>query len=438
MLEHISSVTRNECIDAINAILVTLTSGTDSRMMAEMYEITLIALKSGNSERLWFNTYLKLAELKLKDKKFLVVKNMIKLLYLSCDDLECSSCLDEVNTLEGELIALCEAAIDPAMSLAEDLLIIITEKLRLGGDKMDFKKITTQLPWMSRADCKWDKTTFIREDDLGSFFSGLLRGHPVIVKELNANCTVECVLALLHQHYFGCMHGVVSIVGVDLSPQQTQIVVTEMVGDSLDSIMSGDSTTNKLFVGLDLLWQVASTMVSIHALGRPHCNIKASSIMTIEEEGRLIAKLGEFRALVESSDKIDVFDFGTTLGVVRSVALVVSPAMLSTTAFSTLLTDLDLLIAECTQQDPDQRPAFIIIVAAMFAMRAVSKHLLDADAVVSVSSAGAADKSSPPDLAPSRKETNWKALKLNESSRDARDAKLGGLFFYYLMLQRVV
>ncbi len=112
MLEYISSVTRNECTDAINAILDTLTSGTDNHVMAEMYEITLIALKSANNERLWFNTNLKLAKLYLEDKKYIEVERLITALKSTCqtvdgkDDPAKGTYLLEVYCLEIQLCSV--------------------------------------------------------------------------------------------------------------------------------------------------------------------------------------------------------------------------------------------------------------------------------------------------------------------------------------------
>jgi hypothetical protein len=51
MLNYMSSVTRNECTDAINAILDTLSNSTDVTILSKMYEITLEALKISNNER---------------------------------------------------------------------------------------------------------------------------------------------------------------------------------------------------------------------------------------------------------------------------------------------------------------------------------------------------------------------------------------------------
>jgi COP9 signalosome complex subunit 2 len=49
-----------------------------------MYEITLIALKSANNERLWFNTNLKLARVYLESRKLQEVERLIAILKQSC------------------------------------------------------------------------------------------------------------------------------------------------------------------------------------------------------------------------------------------------------------------------------------------------------------------------------------------------------------------
>lgn len=106
MLAYMSSVTRNECTDAINAILDTLTSATDAHVLSEMYEITLIALKGSNNERLWFNTNHKLAKLYLDANKINEVERLITVLKQSCqrpdgsDDTTKGTYLLEVYCLE--------------------------------------------------------------------------------------------------------------------------------------------------------------------------------------------------------------------------------------------------------------------------------------------------------------------------------------------------
>lgn len=77
-----------------------------------MYEITLIALKSSNNERLWFNTNLKLTKLYLEDKKLNEVERLISSLKKTCqtadgkDDLSKGSYLLEVYCLEIQLSAV--------------------------------------------------------------------------------------------------------------------------------------------------------------------------------------------------------------------------------------------------------------------------------------------------------------------------------------------
>lgn len=112
MLIYISSVTRNECTDAINAILDSLTSATDIQVLSKMYEITLLALKSANNERLWFNTNLKLAKLYLEEKKYSEVERLISSLKKTCqtvdgkDDISKGTYLLEVYCLEIQLCSL--------------------------------------------------------------------------------------------------------------------------------------------------------------------------------------------------------------------------------------------------------------------------------------------------------------------------------------------
>jgi len=67
MLTDMPLVTRNECTEAINSILETISNSQDSQVLVQMFEMTLTALKTANNERLWFNTNLKLAKLYLND-----------------------------------------------------------------------------------------------------------------------------------------------------------------------------------------------------------------------------------------------------------------------------------------------------------------------------------------------------------------------------------
>ena len=79
-----STVTRNECTDAINAILDAISTATDASVLSTMYEITLEALKSANNERLWFNTNQKLAKIYLDNKRFNDVEVIIDALKRKC------------------------------------------------------------------------------------------------------------------------------------------------------------------------------------------------------------------------------------------------------------------------------------------------------------------------------------------------------------------
>lgn len=112
MLEYIGAVSRNECTEAINTILDTITSATNIPVLSQMYEITLIALKTANNERLWFNTNVKLAKLYLEDKKVADVERIVKDLRRTCltsegeDDPDKGSLLLEVYCLEIQLCAL--------------------------------------------------------------------------------------------------------------------------------------------------------------------------------------------------------------------------------------------------------------------------------------------------------------------------------------------
>jgi COP9 signalosome complex subunit 2 len=115
MLLYISSVTRNECTEAINNILDTIASATNIQVLSEMYEITLIALKTANNERLWLNTNLKLAKLYLEGKKVSEVERILAVLKEACqtsdgrDDISKGTALLEIYCVE---IQLCSLTLD--------------------------------------------------------------------------------------------------------------------------------------------------------------------------------------------------------------------------------------------------------------------------------------------------------------------------------------
>lgn len=112
MLQYLESVTRNECTEAINAILDAIAAVTNVQVLSEMYEITLIALKSANNERLWFNTNLKLAKLYLESQRIPELERLITDLKATCqnpdgtDDISKGNYLLEVYCLEIQLCSL--------------------------------------------------------------------------------------------------------------------------------------------------------------------------------------------------------------------------------------------------------------------------------------------------------------------------------------------
>jgi COP9 signalosome complex subunit 2 len=114
MLELMTMVTRNECTDAINSVLDTLINATDVNMLSEMYEITLLALKTANNERLWFNTNVKLAKVYLEAKRYDDVERIVTMLIKSCqaadgtDDKSKGAYLLEAYCLQIQLCAVSQ------------------------------------------------------------------------------------------------------------------------------------------------------------------------------------------------------------------------------------------------------------------------------------------------------------------------------------------
>ena len=77
MLSYIHVATRNECTDAINIILDSIASTSDTTVLSQMYEHTLVALKTANNERLWFNTNLKLGRVSLDSRRLDKVEEIL-------------------------------------------------------------------------------------------------------------------------------------------------------------------------------------------------------------------------------------------------------------------------------------------------------------------------------------------------------------------------
>lgn len=135
MLNFITSVTRNECTEAINTILDTIASATNIQVLSEMYEITLIALKTANNERLWLGTNLKLAKLYLESKKISEVERLLTVLKSACqtvdgkDDISKGTILLEIYCVE---IQLCSLTFD-----AQRMRIIYPRTLNLNAAVAD-------------------------------------------------------------------------------------------------------------------------------------------------------------------------------------------------------------------------------------------------------------------------------------------------------------
>lgn len=118
MLVDMPLVTRNECTEAINAVLEMLSAAAESsgtsEVLVSMFEITLEALKSANNERLWFNTNLRLAKLHLDMHHFAEVERLLAVLKGSCqtpqgqDDPAKGSNLLEVYCLEIQLCTMTQ------------------------------------------------------------------------------------------------------------------------------------------------------------------------------------------------------------------------------------------------------------------------------------------------------------------------------------------
>lgn len=101
-----SSVTRNECTSAINAVLEMI-AGAGAETVQSVYGMTLSTLKqSANNERLWFNTYVRYGKALLSAQDYSQLASVVRELHRSCqlgdgiDDPTKGTYLLEVYALE--------------------------------------------------------------------------------------------------------------------------------------------------------------------------------------------------------------------------------------------------------------------------------------------------------------------------------------------------
>jgi COP9 signalosome complex subunit 2 len=117
MLLFISSVTKNECTNAINDILDKISKANDIHVLSKMYEITLEALKTAKNESMWFNTNIKLAKLYLESNKRVEIERLITVLKKSCqlsdgsDDESKGMYLLEIYCIEIQLCSMLNDAV---------------------------------------------------------------------------------------------------------------------------------------------------------------------------------------------------------------------------------------------------------------------------------------------------------------------------------------
>lgn len=125
MLKDMHLATPNESTNAINNVLETVGASNDDKVLAQVFEVTLEALKTANNERLWFNTNLKLAKLYMNNSSNEKIHEIERIL----------------NTLKGTCV-LPDGKDDP--SKASSLLEVYAMEMqfcRLTGDTIRMKTI---------------------------------------------------------------------------------------------------------------------------------------------------------------------------------------------------------------------------------------------------------------------------------------------------------
>eukprot|EP00752_Nemacystus_decipiens_P013861 g12307.t1 len=118
LLSLVSAVTRNESSDSVNGILDTVSVSEDLRMVSQMYETTLSALKEEGNERMWFNTYVKLAKVYLQIPDYGKVQATIDTLHGSCrlaDGSDDPAKGNQLLEVYGITIQLCTATNNNAL-----------------------------------------------------------------------------------------------------------------------------------------------------------------------------------------------------------------------------------------------------------------------------------------------------------------------------------
>lgn len=112
LLSYMDQVTRNDASEAINSVLDSASSASDSSKLETIYELTLDALRATANQRLWFSTSVKLAKLHLEMGDVQKLSRMVRSLHKTCqtpdgtDDISKGSQLLEVYALEIQMCTL--------------------------------------------------------------------------------------------------------------------------------------------------------------------------------------------------------------------------------------------------------------------------------------------------------------------------------------------
>jgi len=137
MLSYIHVATRNECTDAINIILDSIANTNDPAVLSQMYEHTLVALKTANNERLWFNTNLKLGRVSLESRRLDKVEEILSTLKAAAASSSSSSVHPNTTTTGS-------SNIDPTKG--NNLLEVYCLEIQLCSVTLDYSRMRDIYP----------------------------------------------------------------------------------------------------------------------------------------------------------------------------------------------------------------------------------------------------------------------------------------------------
>lgn len=221
----------------------------------------------------------------------------------------------DVHDLKDEVVKSLKSIEEGIISLGNmnahqeqivELLRKELAELRSGTEQGIKERTQRELPTIDAGKCYWDVTntkSILGEGGFGIVYEGLYRGEQVAVKTLK-RCSDKDLEELstevcIHSK-ISALSGVIRLFGADLTNSHIdrRCIVLELADGSLyDSLYSRRPHIQwNLPIKLNIMLQVANTMVHIHQLKIIHRDIKPANILLIynQHNGRVAAKLSDF------------------------------------------------------------------------------------------------------------------------------------------------